>query len=220
MSASTTLPPRSSVHSDSASSGPPGAFTVPETVDLEALQNREPWAVRAWIYAERDFIKRVLMHFGVPHHDLDEQQQEVMHQVMRSLPSFDGRSKVTTWLYGIARNIAYRSARERKRHILMEPGDVAGETPSTSAYATKPGIDDPDVVTTRRERQQLVQEALDTLPPHFAEVIRLRDLDQQSTAEAADTLGITRGNTRVRLHRARKALRDALAPFFTPTGES
>jgi RNA polymerase sigma-70 factor (ECF subfamily) len=149
---------------------------------------------------------------------VDEQVQEVMHQVMRSLPSFDGRSKVTTWLYGIARNIAYQSARERKRHILMEPGDVAGETPSASAYAPKPGIDDPDVVTTRRERKQLVREALGTLPPHFAEVIRLRDLDEQSTTEAAAAIGITEGNTRVRLHRARKALREALAPFFTPTG--
>ena len=202
------------------SSPPSASFAVPDTVDVEALQNREAWAVRAWIYEERDFIRRVLIHYGVPHHDLREQVQEMMHQALRSLPTFTGRSKITTWLYGVTRNIALQSARDRKRHILMEPSEVASETPSTSAYGAKPGIDGPDVVATRRERTALVQGALEHLPPHFAEVIRLRDLGQQSTAETAEALGITRGNARVRLHRARKALRDLLAPFFAGSGEA
>jgi RNA polymerase sigma factor (sigma-70 family) len=74
---------------------------------------------------------------------------------------------------------------------------------------------DPRESTIRRERHDVVHQALETLPEHYREVIQLRDLDERTTDEAAQDIGITNVNTRVRLHRARKSLREALGQHVT-----
>jgi len=204
------------VMSTSASSSPSTAF------DLDALQAREAWAVRTWIYGERDFIERVLIHYDVPMQDVPEHTQEVFHQAIRSLPTFRGGSKVTTWLYSIARHVAYRASRNRNRHVLMDPRDVvnAETTAENRRGLVMSGLRRPDTQTSHRERKTLVREAMQKLPPHYEEVIRLRDLDEQSTAETAKQIGITEGNTRVHLHRARKKLRALLAPYIGSGGRA
>jgi RNA polymerase sigma-70 factor (ECF subfamily) len=60
------------------------------------------------------------------------------------------------------------------------------------------------------ERKRIVHDALQELPEHYRRVVQLRDLEEKSTAEAADQLDLTEVNVRVRLHRARKALREHL----------
>jgi RNA polymerase sigma-70 factor (ECF subfamily) len=72
----------------------------------------------------------------------------------------------------------------------------------------------PEKETARRERTAVVHEALGELSESYRRVIELRDLQEQSTKEVADQLGITRVNVRVRLHRARQALEDALEGRF------
>jgi len=190
--------------------------STPGDRDLDALQSREAWAVRKWIYGERDFIERVLIHYDVPMQDVSEHAQEVFHQAIRSLPTFRGGSKVSTWLYSIARHVAFRAARDRKRYVLMAPQDIVQAEASAERMhdLMASGLQGPDAQTSRRERKDLVRRAMRELPPHYEEVICLRDLDEQTTAETAGQIGITEVNVRVRLHRARKMLRDLLAPYL------
>jgi RNA polymerase sigma-70 factor (ECF subfamily) len=198
-----------------ASASNPGATPVDSDapLDIDALQRRETWAVRTWLWSEQDFIQRVLAHFDVPAHERGEFTQEVVHQALAGLPTFEGSSQITTWLYSITRNVVFKANREKRRHQLMAPQDVVGST-VTTREGTASVFPTPDRATERKERTRLVKEAMQRLPASYREVIRLRDLEERSTAEAANEIGITRVNTRVRLHRARKALRDILAPYF------
>ena len=76
---------------------------------------------------------------------------------------------------------------------------------------------DPHKLAERSERRRLVREAIDQLPPDYRLVVVLRDLEGLSTAEAARVLEISDGALRVRLHRARKALRSLLESHFGGT---
>ena len=169
--------------------------------------------MRSGIYTERTFGGGVLVRFGVPAHQRDEMTQEVMYQALRSLPAFRGDASVRTWLYGIARNVARQHRRKRQREVLVQPQDVHAldRNRNHDHRAPLPG---PFETLVRTNRKALIERALDHLPTHYAEIIRLRDLDEQSTAETATALGLSRSNTRVRLHRARKALRDLLRPYL------
>ena len=67
----------------------------------------------------------------------------------------------------------------------------------------------------KSERKKLVHGAIAELPEDYREVIMLRDIEELSTSEVAETLNISEGAVRVRLHRARTALRTLLNAYFT-----
>lgn len=203
----------------SPSPAPKANVRADDGPDVNALQTREPWAVRRWIHGERTFVRRVLVRFGAPSHDLDELVQEVVFQALRGLPTFRGDAKVTTWLYSIARNVAYAHQRQRTRarhvapDVLCDAYVDADATHDTGGGPSSGTWGDPHAETSRREWQRIIDHALQRLPDHYAEVIRLRDLQEHTTAEAADVIGTSEVNTRVRLHRARKKLRTLLEPY-------
>lgn len=213
--------PSSTPSSKSSRSGTSSGYEY----DLDALQEREPWAVQEWIVSQQPFLRRVLVHHGVQKGELAELTQEVFCRAIESLPSFSGKSKITTWLYSIARHVAYSRSRKEQRQQEMEPKDLMYMSASHGeggAEAFTPGdggggtnSDDPWIETVRNEKRSLIERGLEQLPDHYAEIIRLRDLQEQSTAETATALSISRGNARVRLHRARKKLRKVLGPYFT-----
>lgn len=185
--------------------------------DLEALRTREPWAVERWIYSKRSLIHHALMRHGVADQDIDGLTQEVLYQALRSLPSFRGDAKIGTWLYSIARNVACSFLEKDERWASWQPHYVSHALSTRDAWAHwTQHASTPQAITERREREALIQDALDELPSHYEKVIRLRDLEEYSTREAAQTLGLTEVNTRVRLHRARRALNDLLAPYLQP----
>jgi RNA polymerase sigma-70 factor (ECF subfamily) len=77
-------------------------------------------------------------------------------------------------------------------------------------YRDTPESWNPHVLAERKEVQVLVRDAINRLPEDYREVVTLRDMEQLSTTEVAQTLGITEGAVRVRLHRARQALKGLL----------
>ena len=72
----------------------------------------------------------------------------------------------------------------------------------------------PQKQTERTERKSLVHRAIAQLPDDYREVITLRDIEELPTDEVAETLGISNGAVRVRLHRARQALRKLLDGYI------
>lgn len=201
--ASETAPP----DSDSAS----GRLSEAE---LEALRQRDPEAVRRHIYGNRGFLRSVLRRFTETEETARDLLQETFFQALRSLPNFRGESKLSTWLYSVAKNVALARYRDDKRRSPLEeetltrvaahrdgrPAPPSGEAPSWN----------PAEETTRNEEKALVHDALEELSTNYRQVIELRDLEELSTKETAERLGLTRVNVRVRLHRARKKLKEAL----------
>ena len=186
--------------------------------ELEALRSRNPKAVRRHIYDNRGYLKSILRRFTETEAIAEDLLQETFFQALRSLPDFRGDSKLSTWLYSIAKNVALARYRKDKRRSPLEeetltrvaaqsdghPGNPSGTAPSW----------DPAEQTTRNEETTRVHEALEELSDNYREVIKLRDLEELSTEETAERLGLTRVNVRVRLHRARKKLESVLEQQF------
>lgn len=190
---------------------------LPES-ELEALRNRNPEAIRRHIYGSRAFIKNVLRRFTETEETADDLLQETFFQALRSLPDFRGESKLSTWLYSIAKNVALARYRKDKRRSPLEEETLTrvaaqGENANTSPNGSPPSWD-PVEETTRNEEKVLLHEALDTLSENYREVIQLRELEELSTEETAEKLELTRVNVRVRLHRARKKLKTVLDERF------
>ena len=187
----------------------------PTDEDLNALRNRDPDAIERWIYGKRDFIRSVLYRYADDADTAEDLLQETFLQAIRSLPSFRGDAKITTWLYSIAKNVALTRLRKTKRQSYLSGEKLervhaaSEETAPAESKPTSPAED-----TVRSQEMRLLSEAMEELPESYRQIIHLRDLNELSTREVADKLGLSRVNVRVRLHRARNALRETLTPRF------
>lgn len=135
--------------------------------------------------------------------DAEDVLQEALLAVAQNLPSFEGRSSISSWAYTLARTACVRKRRGMKNR------------PFLAEDAAPPAIDeqpDPEVSTVSRELRDLVRGALDGLADDHRDVLILRDVEGLTAPEAAEVLGIGVDALKSRLHRARAALREAIAP--------
>ena len=129
--------------------------------------------------------------------------QEAYVSAYKNLAQFADRSRFSTWLTRIAINEALARGRARRREELdPELGSRSSSAPS------------PEDNASRRELAQLLVSAIDALPESYRMVVMLRDVEGMDTAEVAECLDLTQEAVRVRLHRARAALRDDISKQF------
>ena len=181
--------------------------------DLQALRNRDPDAVQRWIYGHRNYIEGVLRRYSRDADVARDLVQEAFFQALRSLPNFRGDSKLTTWLHSIAKNVALARYRKDQRHSCLQE-ETLEHVHATSEGRPSPAYRGPAHEAERGQEHRLLYDAMEELSASYREVIRLRDLEEYSTKEVAEELGLTRVNVRVRLHRARAALREVLTSRF------
>lgn len=128
--------------------------------------------------------------------------QQTYLRAFAALGEFEGHSLFSTWLVRIGLNEALGRIRKRKHLVPVDAGEGAG----LSMH------DEPDPEERAASRQALafLETAIDRLPPIHRTVILLREVEGLSTEEAARALSVSEAVVKVRLHRARTALRDAL----------
>lgn len=152
----------------------------------------------------------------------EEAVQEAWIQVMQSSASFEGRSSVVTWLFGIVKNTASRHRRRESRireHEVLATQDAdplsgrmhpAGH-PDAGHWRVPPSRRFlPEDRTVAQELVELVRTALDALPPRQRQLIILRDLVGTSAEEASEILELSTEGQRALLYRARGNLRNEL----------
>ena len=146
-------------------------------------------------------------------HDAEESVQEAVLRAMTHLAGFRRESRFSTWITQITINEARMRLRKARRHIYRsldeEVADGAGK------YSPRDFADWREIPSESLERSELrdaLWRALEGLPPAAREVILLRDVQNYSTAETAQMLGISVVSVKSRLLRARLQIRDALAP--------
>lgn len=158
--------------------------------------------------------------------------QETWIGVLHGLASFEGRASFKTWLFRILTNRARTRAVRNARTIPFSAW-VQAETEAED-YAVDPSrfrsADDPypghwvsmrapsadelpEVRLLAGELDSVVRDALSTLPPAQAEVVRLRDVEGLSSDDVCQVLGLSEGNQRVLLHRGRSKIRAALERY-------
>lgn len=131
--------------------------------------------------------------------------QDALLSAFRAWDAYRGDAAPGTWLYRITLNAALRRRRRRQRWADVERG--AGLGPSTLEPAW---CRDPEAHLVARELGGLVRARIARLTVQHRDVLVLRDLEGLSTAQTARALGIRPGAVKVRLHRARHALRRGL----------
>lgn len=144
--------------------------------------------------------------------DTHEVVQESLLKAFRARERFRHECKFSTWLVAITINEAKMRRRKDRRHLYVSIESPLGRTGDDSVPM--------DVGDTRLIASELIEIdqlrnilncALNQLPPEYREVLRLRDIQGNSIREAADLLGISEANVKTRLLRARRKMRQALS---------
>ena len=136
----------------------------------------------------------------------DAEAQDVMQEAylraFRELATFRGEALFSTWLTRIACHEALARVRKRRRLVPIAAG---GEPPDPPAEAIGPERE-----MENRELHAVLRQAVEVLPDPLRAVFCLREIEGLSTEQTADALGLTVENVRVRLHRAKRGLRQTL----------
>lgn len=156
---------------------------------LAAVASRDKSAFQALFERHADRVFRFAMSIVRNAHLAEEVMQETMIAVWRSARRFEGRSKASTWILGIARNLAHNLLRKEKR------GDRMPEIKTT--------VPDP---ADGAEREVRVQRAMEALTDAQREVLHLVYYEELGVREAAAVLGIPEGTVKSRMFHARKTL--------------
>ena len=136
--------------------------------------------------------------------EAEDVMQEAYVRAFRELANFRGEARFSTWLTRIACHEAL--ARARKRQRLVRIGEGGGGEPPEPPSKTA----GPEREMENRELQAVLRDAVEVLPDPLRTVFCLREIEGLSTEQTADALDLSAENVRVRLHRAKRSLRQTL----------
>jgi RNA polymerase sigma-70 factor (ECF subfamily) len=161
--------------------------------------------VRDVYEAHFDFVWRTARRLGARESQLDDVVQEVFLVVQRRLASFEGRSELKTWLFGITRRIVYATGRRSGKRREVGLGDD-GEIPDASAPNAETQL-------AAHEDTRLLYALLDELDEDKREVFVLSELEEMSGPEIARALDLQLSNVYARVRAARSAFDLALRRY-------
>jgi RNA polymerase sigma-70 factor, ECF subfamily len=176
-------------------------------------------AFRALFDANQRRVRALLTRM-VGAQDAEDLAQVTFAKAAQALPAFRDEAGVSTWLHRIAVNVALdwlrsRSAHEAKLNVPL-PEPSAEDSPLTSA-AIVDGPLSPEQELAHKDIHDCIRGEIAKLPEQYREALVLSFLGQLDDDEIAKTLGITPGNAKVRLHRARqefKKIIEARCDFY------
>lgn len=210
---------------------PPAAGAERDADLLSALRRGDETAFETLVRSHHTSMTRLAGTFVTSSAEAEEVVQETWMAVIQGLGSFEERSSLKTWIFGILVNKARSRAVRERRSVpfssLSEDADEFGATVDPSRFR---GPDDPfagywttvpyawwshpEQRAGDAETRTVIEQALVTLPERQRQVVVLHDVEGWSVAEVCRTLGLTEGNQRVLLHRGRGRLRAALEDHF------
>jgi RNA polymerase sigma-70 factor (ECF subfamily) len=160
-----------------------------------------------------NIVYRIL--YKILRHEEDTQDalQDTFVSAYRALPRFRQDARFSTWIYRIATNAALMKARARRTNLvsLDHPTD---ETEAKSAWELPDFSATPDEEILTDETRRVMEAAIQALPPEQRAAFVLHDIEDLSSAETAEAMGITVSAVNSRLHRARVQLRDRIGRYL------
>lgn len=198
---------------------------------VEALRRGDERAFAEVVERFHPMLRRIARGYVRTDEAVGDVVQETWIAVLRGIDRFEGRSSLRTWvvsiLVNVARSLAVKEARTVPFASLGPADDGAagfgperfqgpdGEYPGHWTTPPTPWTEDPEASAIAGETRTVVAQALGTLPESQRTVITLRDVEGWTGPEVAAALGISEGNQRVLLHRARAKVRLALDAHLT-----
>jgi RNA polymerase sigma-70 factor (ECF subfamily) len=184
-------------------------MSSPDLALLDAARNGDRMALEQLFSRHQARVYRFGKKMCGDDADAQDVLQETFIAAARSLPDFRGASSVSTWLYTIARSFCIKHRRTSKfapTHLESLEQDPAG-----AAQLAHPGRS-PEEDAAGRQLQGVLDQAIASLEPMYREVLILRDVEGLSAPEVAEALDLTVEAVKSRLHRARVAVRELVAP--------
>jgi RNA polymerase sigma-70 factor (ECF subfamily) len=206
----------------------PGVGEQLHSSELNALKAGDENAFAALVQRYHGSLIRLAMGYVKDHAIAEDVVQETWLTCIKSLDRFEGRSTLKTWIFGIALNIARSRGRKEGRVLpfaslfrrdagssgpTVDPERFGGDgmwKPLPTSWANVP-----EERVLGQETMARVRDAIDTLPAKQREVIVLRDVAGLDASEVCGLLSISPENQRVRLHRARAAVRKMLEDYLS-----
>src|SRR5262245_52587850 len=192
--------------------------TEDEATLLEGLRARDEQAFETIVRAYGPRLLAVARRLVRDEADAQDVLQSAYLSAFRAVNEFEGTAQISSWLHRIVVNTALMKLRTRRRKpeepiepllpTFLDDGHHAEQFSDWAAPA--------DVMLQRKETRAAVRASIDLLPESYRSVLLLRDIEELSTQEVADALGMTPTAVKVRLHRARQALSSLLRRAFGP----
>jgi len=187
-----------------------------DSLDLVALKqgNHSELARMGTRYS--DSIYRVALRMLNNPSDAEDILQETFIKAIRALPTFEGRSSLSTWLYRIALNESLMLMRKQKPEVAVAD-DEFNDSDDIDSFPTFQIQDwcclpEKDFMST--ETKSILDQSIQKLSTNLRSVFILRDIEGLSIQDTAEALGITETNVKTRLLRARLKLREELSDYF------
>jgi RNA polymerase sigma-70 factor (ECF subfamily) len=193
-----------------------GANPAGDAALLAALRRGDDGAFEQLVRVQGARLLAVTRRILGPVPDAEDAVQDAFASAFRALPGFEGQCLLSTWLYRIAVNAALMRLRARRRRAETPLEDLLPRFLEDGTHQVHPApwVATPQSLLEQREVREGVRAAIEGLPDSYREVLLLRDIEELDTREVASLLEISENLVKVRLHRARQALRTLLEPMF------
>ncbi|MGO9260297.1 MAG: sigma-70 family RNA polymerase sigma factor [Bryobacteraceae bacterium] len=164
-------------------------------------------------------IFRLAQHVTQNREDAEDVLQETFMKAYEHLDQFQGNSKFYTWIVRIAVNQALMKLRRRKTGKTVSLDETIDTGEDTVVREIAAWDENPEQRFSREELGEILDSAIQSLEPPYRSVFVLRDIEELSTEETADALGLSIPAVKSRLLRARLQLREKLTRQFKRKGE-
>ncbi len=168
-------------------------------MDFERLANRH-----------KDQVYRHLVRVCGNREDAEDALMEALLKAWQCAQDLRAPEAFRAWLAQIARRVCWQLKRQEALHPILQLSELEaqGQEPMTKGPSAEESID-------RMRNKQRLDAVLDSIPGDYAEVYRLRDIDELSGEEACAQLSISKAAMKSRLHRARSMVRIGINAIFT-----
>jgi len=195
---------------------PPESTPTAEAPLIARLRAGDASAYEALVRKHMPVLLRVARRFMKSEEDARDVVQESFINAFKSIDKFAANAQLSTWLHRIVVNTALMQLRTQKRR---REEDIEDHLPKFASdghaiLPAQPWSENAETTLARTELSNVVRTSIDQLPDTYREVLLMRDIEELSTEETAKMLGITANAVKVRLHRARQALRTLLDPYM------
>jgi RNA polymerase sigma-70 factor, ECF subfamily len=187
----------------------------PAELSVIALQAGDRAEFARLVEAFSGPIYRVVYRMVDNEQDAEDILQETFLKAFRSLPKFEGRSSLNTWLYRIAVNEALMLLRQRRPEAIQIDEEVEGEDGLIEAVQVIDWCCLPEDELMDAEARKYLDAAISHMPKNLQIVFLLRDTEDLSIRDTAEALNLTETTVKTRLLRARLHLRSQLSGYYS-----
>lgn len=185
---------------------------------VSALRAGAPGAADALVRANASWMTTTALRIFDNPSLAEECVQEALVNALRKTSELNRQSRLKPWLHRKLASLALAQLKANHQRCRDEPGidEISPFYFGLPCRVEETWQDDktPSKLFEQEKRRALIQSEIAKLPESYQVILELRDLDELTTREAAKDLGISEGNAKVRLHRARSALKKKLNPLF------